>query len=364
MTNNNFELNLQLELMMMIKKIKKIVLLLLLLTILLSGCNLPGDSSFSVMPNNSKVEWISLDPNAPATPTPFLPIIDVIETPEPDNLVEDEELTEEITGIPTTTKPKRPDGQINILILGSDFRPGSGYRTDVFMLLSLYPNEGTASVLSFPRDLYVNLPGIGNQRINVAQPFGGFELSKATLEQNFDVTADYYIMTSMQGFTGIVNNLGGITVNVGAYLSDTCHLPQAGPGKYCTVYAGPTYMNGDTALWYVRSRYTTSDFDRTRRAQEVMIAIFEKLMALDAISKVPDLYDLYISSVETNLTLSDIVPLVPIATKILNDPSKLRRFAIGPEQAYPYVLPDSGANVLIPNYELIQEVILESAFKP
>ncbi len=333
-----------------------------LLLIIMTGCNLPGYSSIAVIPRNSDVDWISRDPNAPATPTPFLPVIEDIQTPQP--VVNDNENLDEEEVVPTDSKPKRPEGQVNILVLGSDFRPGSGYRTDVFMLLSLYPEEGTASVISFPRDLYVNLPGIGNQRINVAQPFGGFELSKATLEQNFDVTADYYIMTNMQGFKGIVDNLGGITVNVGAYLSDHCELPQGDANKYCTVYGGPTYMNGETALWYVRSRYTTSDFDRTRRAQEVIYAIFEKLMALDAISRVPDLYDLYISSVETNLSTADIIPLVPLASKILSDPSKLKRFAIGPEHVTPYVLPDSGANVLIPNYDLIQEVIYESAFKP
>lgn len=339
--------------------------LVFILLIILTGCNLPGYSSFAVIPNNNGVQWISRDPNAQATPTPFLPLIENIETPQPD-LVDDigDGGDDQAEVIPTSSKPKRPEGQINILILGADFRPGSGYRTDVFMVLSLYPEQGTASLLSFPRDLYVNLPGIGNQRINVAQPFGGFELTKATLEQNFDLTVDYYIMTNMQGFVGIVNSLGGITVNVGNYLSDTCDLPQADANKYCTVYGGPTYMNGETALWYVRSRYTTSDFDRTRRAQEVIYAIFEKLMALDAISKVPDIYNLYISSVETNLTLTDIIPLVPIASKILSDPDKLRRFAIGPEQATPYVLPDSGANVLIPNYELIQKIIYDSAYTP
>ena len=343
-------------------KIQSLIILFLLVT--LTGCNLPGYTSFAVIPEKQSVQWISLDPDSPATPTPFLPLIEDISTPEPDSediVVED---AGQETVIPTSTKPKRPEGQVNILVLGSDFRPGSGYRTDVFMVLSLYPEEGTASVVSFPRDLYVNLPGIGNQRINVAQPFGGFELSKATLEENFDLTVDYYIMTNMQGFIGIVDNLGGITVNAGGYLSDSCNLSQRDAGGYCTVYGGPTYMNGETALWYVRSRYSTSDFDRTRRAQEVMYAIFEKLMALDAISRVPDLYNLYQSSVETNLTLTDIVPLAPLAAKILSDPSKLRRFAIGPEHVYPYVLPDSGANVLIPNYELIQDVIYQSAFTP
>lgn len=327
--------------------------------ILLSACNLPGLSNYVTLPSGSKVKWLKQDPNGSPTATPFLPVMEEVLTPGPN-----EDITEDKEVVPTESKPQRPEGQVNILVLGSDYRPESGYRTDVFMLLSIYPKEGTASILSFPRDLYVYLPGVGNQRINVAQPFGGFALSKATLEENFGVTADHYIMTNFQGFKGIINNLGGITVNAGSYLSDHCELPQGDASKNCTVYEGPNYMNGDTALWYVRSRYSTSDFDRTRRAQEVMFAIFEKLMSLDAISRVPELYNLYLSSVETDLGLTDIVPLIPVASQILSDPARLRRYAISQELASPYVLPDSGANVLIPNYELIENVILDSAFTP
>lgn len=340
---------------------KKRILLLITIALILSSCNLPGYANFSLGSGVSQVSWVKNDPNAEPTATPFLPVLEEVKTPDPDQNNNQED---EVDGIPTATVLQRPEGQVNILILGSDYRPESGYRTDVFMLLSVYPNEGTASLLSFPRDLYVYLPGIGNQRINVAQPFGGFELSKATLQENFNVTADYYIMTNFQGFKGIINSLGGITVNVGNYLSDKCDLPQADSEKNCTVYAGPTYMNGDTALWYVRSRYTTSDLDRTRRAQEVIFAMFEKLMALDALTRVPELYNLYSSSVETNLTLSEIVSLMPVTSKILSDPSRLRRFAIGIDQVTPYVLPNSGANVLLPDFELIDKLIIDSAYTP
>lgn len=337
---------------------KKIIFSLLIIALLV-GCNLPAQFYNTQSPSGfSNINWIKSNPNAAPTATPFLPVMENIATPGPTQEANQPEI------VPTEIKSQRPDGQVNILILGSDYRPESGYRTDVFMLLSIYPNEGTASILSFPRDLYVYLPGIGNQRINVAQPFGGFALSKATLEENFNVTADYYIMTNFQGFMGIVNSLGGITVNVGGYLSDKCDLPQADAEKNCTVFGGPTYMNGETALWYVRSRYSTSDFDRLRRAQEVVFAIFEKLMSLDAISRVPDLYNMYLSSVETNLSLSDILPLVPVASKILADPSRLRRYALSVDQAVPYVLPESGANVLIPNYELIHQTIIDSAYTP
>lgn len=338
---------------------KKSAILIFSFMIFLTACTLPGLNSNINLPSSSQVKWVKHDPNGSPTATPFLPVMEEATTPDPE-IVQ----TEEILIVPTESAPQRPEGQVNILVLGSDYRPESGYRTDVFMLLSIYPKEGTASILSFPRDLYVYLPGIGNQRINVAQPFGGFALSKATLEENFGVTADYYIMTNFQGFKGIINSLGGINVNVGSYLSDHCELPQGDASKNCTVYAGPNYMNGDTALWYVRSRYTSSDFDRTRRAQEVIFAIFEKLMSLDAISRVPELYNLYLSSVDTDLGLTDIVSLVPVTSQILSDPSRLRRYAIGEEQVSHYVLPDSGANVLIPNYELIEEIIIDSAFTP
>lgn len=350
-------------------KIKKFIMTLMVLLTFSTACNLSYTDNTVSRDGAKSVKWVKADPNRLPTPTPFLPVMESLESTlvdqngvaKPDR---PKDTDQKPTAIPTEPKPKRPDGQVNILILGSDYRPNSGFRTDVFMLLSIYPKEKTASILSFPRDLYVNLPGIGNQRINVAFPFGGFDLTKAMLEENFGVTADHYIMTNFYGFRGIIDSLGGVTVNVGQYLSDHCELPQGDSSKNCTVYAGPNHMNGETALWYVRSRYSTSDFDRTRRAQEVTLAIFEKLMSLDALSRIPDLYNLYLSSVETDMALSDILPLVPMANEILTNPEKLRRSAIGPEHVTPYVLPDSGANVLLPNYELIQTLIHDSAFTP
>lgn len=341
---------------------RKLIPVLLVVIFVLSACNLPQMAIIDNVVGGRNIAWVTKDPNAAATPTPFLPFTSENNeiTPTPGPINNDQGPTPTFTATPQL----RPEGQINILILGSDYREGRGFRTDVFMLLSLYPNEGTASVISFPRDLYVYLPGIGNQRINVAQPFGGFPLSKATLEENFNVTADHYIMTNFDGFKSIINSLGGINVQASQYLSDHCELPQGGFEKICTIYPGTNYMDGDTALWYVRSRYSTSDFDRTRRAQEVVFAMFSKLMSLDAVSRIPELYSAYTYAVETDLTVADILPLAPLASSILADPSKLRRYEIGLGQVSPYVLPESGANVLIPNYDAIAELIKQSAFTP
>jgi LCP family protein required for cell wall assembly len=343
--------------------LKKITIVFIII-FLIGACNLPSTALVENITQSRQIFWITKGPNGNATPTPFMPLAAIMTEEIPTATPTRENTPVAPTTTATNDGSQRPAGQVNILILGSDYREGRGFRTDVFMLLSLYPNEGTASILSFPRDLYVYIPGVGDQRINVAQPYGGFELTKATLEQNFGVTADHYIMTNFNGFKSIIDSLGGINVEVGNYLSDSCDLPQQDAAGYCTVYEGTTYMNGETALWYVRSRYSTSDLDRTRRAQEVVFAMFSKLMSLDAVSRIPELYAAYSNALETDLTVGDIAPLAPLATTILNDSSKFRRYAIGINQVTPYILPNSGANVLLPNYEAIAELIKQSAFTP
>jgi LCP family protein required for cell wall assembly len=212
--------------------------------------------------------------------------------------------------------------------------------------------------------LYVYIPGYGGyNRINTPMAFGGFSMLADTLEYNFGIRPDYYVITNFQGFVGIIDSLGGVYVNAGATLSDACDLPQA-VGGYCYISPGTQLMDGATALWYVRSRYTTSDLDRTRRAQEVMMALFNRLMSFDAILHIPDLYQRYQSSVETTLGLDTILPLVPVATQLLNDTSRIRRYAISYGQITPYVVPDSGAQVLLPNYDLIREIIQQAVFTP
>jgi polyisoprenyl-teichoic acid--peptidoglycan teichoic acid transferase len=113
----------------------------------------------------------------------------------------------------------------------------------------------------------------------------------------------------------------------------------------------------------VRSRYSSSDFDRMRRGQEVLYAVFRKLMSLNAVSRLPELYNSYKRSVETNLSIEDIVPLLPVASQVVGDSSLIRRYSIGPNHVYPYTTPSGGA-VLLPNYNAISQLIIEAIFNP
>ena len=328
------------------------LLTLLASLVLFTGCAMRTNSTPTEIPIQL------LDPNmnaGTATPTPFLP--------EQSGFNPAGNITTPTLAVPegVSLGLERPEGQVNILLLGSDWRPGMGSRTDVIMLLSLIPDQGIATLTSFPRDLYINIPGYGYERINVVHSYGGFELMQKTFEEVFEAPVDYYMLTNFAGFTGIIDTLGGITVNAASGLTDRCDLPQA-VEKECSVPAGRVSMNGETALWYVRSRYTSDDFDRTRRAQEVIIAIAQKTMSLNALSRAGELYQLFRNSVETNLPLETIVKLLPLASDIIQQPSMLQRYAITENEVSHYSVPITHASVLLPDYDAIAEIIRKALY--
>jgi len=332
---------------------RKIIIRLLVCTLFLTGCSSTLPQKSDTMSAVKTIVFSTFNASTSMTPTPFQ-----TSAPSPTPLVKPSPTTSAVVRLGL----QKPVGQVNILLLGSDYRPKQGFRTDVIMVLSLNPNKGTATLTSFPRDLYVNIPGRGMNRINASQEYGGFELTAATLKENFDIDVDYYIMTNFSGFKAIINALGGITVHAETELTDTCALPQ-GIDRMCTITVGDNTMNGATALWYVRSRESTNDFDRTRRAQEVITAIFKKAMSLDAINRGPELYDLFMTCVESDLPMDVVLQLLPLSTQMVANPSLVKRFAVGPSNVTNHIVPGSGAMVLIPDPGSISEIIRQAFYQ-
>ncbi len=353
--------------------------LLILLSLALSGCTMPGMFTMAG-PAVSSIDGpvlVVAAADATATPTPFQPL-----PPTPTWLPT-------MTALPPTLPPPTPTslprgwadfpgpsappsiavsppvgllpqaiGQVNILLLGSDQRPGDGgFRTDTILLLSLNPKLETASLTSFPRDLYVYIPGWTTQRINTAQAHGGFETTAMTFEYNFGVRLDHFVMINFWSFVQVIDSLGGVDVQVAVGLSDH----RDGYGNYY-VPPGTNHMDGETALWYVRSRYSTSDFERTRRQQEVLQATFVKLLSLNGIKRAPDLYKIYKDNVTTDLKFSDVASLVPLAAK-MSDTSLIQHYLIGRQQVTGWVTP-TGAQVLLPNREAILPIIKQAINSP
>jgi polyisoprenyl-teichoic acid--peptidoglycan teichoic acid transferase len=364
---------------------RRLLLILALVTLLPVSCNLPSSPGMSVPPQEvvSGPIFVRAPEDATPTPTPFMPVAPTptyLPTGFPTPVPTATTVPDTPTPVPTfTATPGRawgdfpgptvwpdidipapapllqqPQGQVNLILLGSDQRQGTGgFRTDTLILVTINPKAGTVHMTSFPRDLYVYIPGWTINRINTAFPRGGFGMLQDTFEYNFGVRPDYYALVNFWTFTSLIDNLGGITVHVGATLTDQ----RSGYGNY-TVQRGQVIMDGETALWYVRSRYSTNDFDRTRRQQEVVRAIFYKLLNINAIARAPQLYDTYKRSVSTDMPLEDITSLLPVAAQ-LTDSSRIQQFFIGPRQVTSWIT-NNGAQVLLPNREGILEIMRQS----
>jgi polyisoprenyl-teichoic acid--peptidoglycan teichoic acid transferase len=217
------------------------------------------------------------------------------------------------------------------------------------------------SVVSFPRDLFVDVPGRYAMKINSIMGVGGFKSVRAAFEKNFDVKPRYYVMTNFQGIIHIVDSLDSIEVEIKEPLTDRCDLPQSVDGE-CTVEPGTVKMDGKTALWYVRSRESSSDYDRLRRAQEVGYAIFKKLISGDAISRLPELYSAYGDSFETNMRVNDIIPLLPVAARAYKDHDLIQTAAIGESEATPTWSWD-GMWILLPDLNAVKGVLRETGIQ-
>lgn len=249
---------------------------------------------------------------------------------------------------------EQAEGQRNILILGSDQRPeDGGFRTDVILLLTVNPDDGRVALISFPRDLYVYQPGWGMDRINSAQARGGFELVALTFEYNFGLRPDHWVLVNFEGFRDIITALGGIDVEVEQALSDQ----RDGYGEY-SMETGKVRMDAETALWYVRSRGSSDDFDRTRRQQEVIRAIFFRSLSLEMLKQAPELYSAYKQMLQTDLSFADMLPLFSLPGQI-KDGAGIHGYIIGPSQAAPWVT-SSGASVLLPDQDAIHEILLSA----
>lgn len=235
------------------------------------------------------------------------------------------------TAIPTPVPPfARPPEVTNILLLGNDVAWPQGGRTDSLIVVSINSQTKTASMLSLPRDLYVYIPGWKMDRINLALPHGhgsgypggGGALVKDTILYNFGIPIDYYARVGFDGFKQIVDTLGGVEIAVSCQLRDWRLIsPELDPNveenwEQFTLEPGVYEMDGDLALWYARSRRTSNDFERGRRQQQVLRAIFNNGLDRELLPRIPQLWDTYRETVETDLTLPVILQLAALAPDV------------------------------------------------
>lgn len=247
---------------------------------------------------------------------------------------------------------------VNILVLGSDRRSvGESYRADVILIASINRTTQSVNVLSVPRDLYTYIPGWGMDRINTAelhqtqtrQTSHRLGLLAEAVEYNLGVQIDHLVRVDFEGFEQIVDLLGGIPVPVdcpvaGYQLVVTATPDEESSWQPFTLEPGYHQMDGAMALWYVRQRVDSSDFDRNRRQQIVLRALWRKLRQSDVMGNLGQLWDLFSASVETDLTLDEALSLAPLFLSI--DATRIEGHFLGLDEVNLWQT-STGANVLV-----------------
>lgn len=175
---------------------------------------------------------------------------------------------------------------LNILLIGSDTRTNEERgRSDSMIILTINEEEKSIVATSFLRDIYLQIPGKENNRLNTAYAYGGAELLMETLELNFKFKIDKYIMVDFFAFIDIVDAIGGIELEIeeeeldtiNGYIKEINTLKGEAVKNDLLKKPGICLLNGKQALGYARNRYTANgDFDRTGRQREVLMAIYEK----------------------------------------------------------------------------------------
>jgi polyisoprenyl-teichoic acid--peptidoglycan teichoic acid transferase len=197
--------------------------------------------------------------------------------------------------------PKEPQesGTLNYVLLGSDSRDpaneGNG-RSDTILMVHLNAKRNKAYIISFPRDMYVNVPGYGKNKINAAFAFGGTPLAVRTLESLTGVRMDHVALIDFEGFIRLTEDLRGVTVtNKTAFSSHGFHYPR-----------GKITIAGEEALWFVRERKLLpgGDLDRAENQRNVIKAIVQKGLSVRVISD-PTTFIKFLGNVAKYLTVDN-----------------------------------------------------------
>lgn len=206
---------------------------------------------------------------------------------------------------------------VNVLVLGLDTRDGEGFttRTDSIMLLGVNPSRLDAALVSFPRDLFINVPGYGAQRINTINVLGemegrgqGPELVRRSIGLSFGVQPTHYVRLDFRAFERLVDAVGGVTIDVERLIVDTAYPTENFGTTTVRFEPGRQHMDGARALIYSRTRHSDDDYRRAARQQQVVNAFARRL-----VNPIywPAVTLVLVDAIDTDLGPLDIFTLAP-----------------------------------------------------
>jgi LCP family protein required for cell wall assembly len=268
-------------------------------------------------------------------------------------------------------------GTTNILLLGSDIDLDEGVgRTDSMIIVAINRDGPTASMVSLPRDLYVYVPGWTMNRINTAlghgsavgYPGGAVAQLKDTILYNFGVPIHYYAQVDFEGFQQGVDIMGGVEIAVSCELRDWRLIsPDLDPEEedsweMFTLAPGIHMMDGEMALWYARSRLTTSDFHRGRRQQQLLRAMLNQGVDLNMVGQVPELWNTYQDTVKSDLDIGRVLQLASLAPS--SRENGVQNLYLVGDQLQPWREPITDSAVQLPVWENMQNTFARLFIPP
>ena len=254
------------------------------------------------------------------------------------------------------------DQIINILLIGQDRRDGEGrQRSDAMILCTLNLRTKSLTMTSFMRDMYVQIPGYGENRLNACYQIGGMRLLDQCLRSNFGIEVDGNIEVDFGGFVGVIDMIGGVDIELNAdeaaYLNKRGNWGVSDTAGTWELTEGMNHLSGDQALAYSRVRYVgNADFGRTERQRKVLNAVLEKCKDMN----VAQLYTLarqVLPLMTTDMTNAQIVnyamKVFPIVSKV-----EVSTFRVPADGAY-YDAQIDGMSVLVPDLQKNRELLKE-----
>lgn len=225
-------------------------------------------------------------------------------------------------------EPLKTAGVTNILLIGNDSRSNStDGRSDAMILLSVSDTREEIHMTSLLRDMYVEIPGYKNNRLNAAYAYGGPELLMETIEENFDIEVNRYVSVNFQAFANLIDAVGGVEVAItkeevewiNAYLVEYNMLEgrEEGTDYMDTDISGVVTLNGPQALAFSRNRYIGTDFGRTQRQRDILMAAMKSLPEA-ALKNSEELIKGILPNLTTNLTQQELFSLSLSAPKLLS----------------------------------------------
>ncbi len=234
--------------------------------------------------------------------------------------------------------------RINILIVGCDEIENHG-RADTIVFLSISPKNKDTLILSIPRDTRVEIPGRGMDKINHAYAFGGEKLISKTVSSFLDVPLHFYAVVDFKGFVSLIDGLGGIEIDI----EKEMHYVDKAGGVNINLYPGKQILNGEKALEYIRFRHDRlGDLGRIKRQQKLAMALINKMMKFDSITKIPQLLEGIKGYIETNIKVQDVIAMANLFKGVNQEKYKLETVHGNPV----YI---EGVSYLKPDVEEVQQ---------